>query len=152
MRYFKISFLFLFILLTASISTYADEAIKGKTTNVENIGDSQSYWEDVMNAIIQVESRGITTARNGSSLGVLQITPILVAECNNILKRKGSKKRYKLSDRLSVKKSKEMFVIIMNRYNKTKTAIEACRIWSGGPYCKKIRQSYWRKFLKYYKK
>ena len=47
-----------------------------------------------MDAIIQVESKGDPKAKSGNSVGVMQITPILVAECNNILKRKKSKKRY----------------------------------------------------------
>lgn len=46
-----------------------------------------------MNAIIQVESEGNTRAVSGNSVGAMQITPVLVAECNNILKARKSKKR-----------------------------------------------------------
>ena len=43
-------------------------------------------WEPVMNAIIQIESKGNPAAVNGPYVGVLQISPVLVKECNNILK------------------------------------------------------------------
>lgn len=43
-------------------------------------------WNPVINAIIHVESKGNSRAKSGSSVGVLQITPVLVAECNQILK------------------------------------------------------------------
>lgn len=49
---------------------------------------SEMDWTPVMDAIIQVESKGDPKAKSGNSVGVMQITPILVAECNNILKRK----------------------------------------------------------------
>ena len=55
-------------------------------------------WEPVMNAIIQIESKGNPAAVNGPYVGVLQISPILVKECNNILKSTGSSKRYSLSE------------------------------------------------------
>ena len=49
-------------------------------------------WEPVMNAIIQIESKGNPAAVNGPYVGVLQISPVLVKECNNILKSTGSNK------------------------------------------------------------
>ena len=48
-------------------------------------------WNPVINAIIHVESKGNSRAKSGSSVGVLQITPVLVAECNQILKKRKSK-------------------------------------------------------------
>lgn len=71
--------------------------------NVENANGKEHKWEKIMDAIIQVESGGNPNAKGGNSLGILQITPILVKECNDILKDKGLNKRYKLSDRLSTK-------------------------------------------------
>ena len=46
-----------------------------------------------MDAITQVESKGNAKAINGPHAGILQISHHVVAECNNILKAKGSKKR-----------------------------------------------------------
>ena len=63
-------------------------------------------WNPVMEAIIHVESRGDAKAVSGNSCGAMQITPILVRECNNILKKRKSKKRFTMQDRFSVQKSK----------------------------------------------
>ena len=49
-------------------------------------------WNPIMDAIIQVESEGNPNAVSGQSVGVMQITPILVRECNDILKKQKSKK------------------------------------------------------------
>ena len=43
-------------------------------------------WQPVIDAIIQVESNGNPKAKSGNSVGAMQITPILVAQCNIILK------------------------------------------------------------------
>lgn len=154
MRQLKKVFLFLSMLLTVTVNTYAGEnqTKEDASTEVEYVEDESSKWDAIMDAIIQVESKGDSKASHGNSLGILQITPILVTECNNILKRKGSKKKYTLADRLNIKKSKEMFILIMNQYNKTKSAMNACRIWNGGVNSKKVRHGYWKKFLEYYKK
>ena len=84
---------------------------------------SEMDWTPVMDAIIQVESKGDPKAKSGNSVGVMQITPILVAECNDILKRKKSKKRYTLADRYNVAKSKEMFLLIQSVYNPLSTIL-----------------------------
>ena len=44
-------------------------------------------WNPVMDAIIQVESEGNPNAVSGNSVGAMQITPILVKDCNDILKK-----------------------------------------------------------------
>lgn len=154
MRQIRKVFFILCMLLAVSVSSYANES-NGKelenSTEVETT-EKDHNWDRIMDAIIQVESKGDNKARHGNSLGILQITPILVRECNDILKRKGSKKRYTLADRLSVRKSKEMFILIMNQYNKLKSAKLACKIWNSGVNSKNGRESYWKKFLEYYKK
>lgn len=106
-------------------------------------------WTPVMEAIIHVESHGNANARSGNSVGVMQITPILVAECNQILKRRNSKKRYKLSDRLSVAKSKEMFLLIQSVYNPNNNVEKAIRSWNGGPnYSNRSTHHYFKKVMK----
>ena len=72
---------------------------------------SEFDWNPVMDAIIQIESEGNPKAVSGNSVGVMQITPILVEDCNNILQKQKSKKRFTLADRYSVEKSKEMFIL-----------------------------------------
>ncbi len=107
-------------------------------------------WEPVMKAIIQIESKGNPAAVNGSYVGVLQISPVLVRECNNILKSTGSNKRYSLSDRFSATKSKEMFVIIQSFHNPLNSIEKAIRLWSGGiRYNVAKTQAYFRKVMRY---
>lgn len=121
----------LLILTMLFVGTFS--AFAGNNQDSDTVDSSQSvYWENVMNAIIQVESDGNSKAKHGSSVGAMQITPLLVAECNNILRGRRCKKRYKLSDRLSVKKSKEMFLLIQSKYNPLRNIEQAIRSWNGG--------------------
>ena len=55
--------------------------------------ESSFDWSAVVDAIMMVESRGNVNARNGIYCGPLQISPVLVKEVNNILKRRNSSKR-----------------------------------------------------------
>ncbi len=121
----------LLILTMLFVGTFS--AFAGNNQDSDTVDSSQSvYWENVMNAIIQVESNGNSKAKHGSSVGAMQITPLLVAECNNILRGRRCKKRYKLSDRLSVKESKEMFLLIQSKYNPLRNIEQAIRSWNGG--------------------
>lgn len=105
-----------------------------------------------MDAITQVESEGDSRAVSGNSCGAMQITPILVEDCNAILKLRGEKKRYSLNDRFSVKKSREMFVLIMSHYNPTNNVERAIRIWNGGVnYTRRGTQNYYNKVMKLYR-
>ena len=106
-------------------------------------------WEPVMEAIIQVESEGDPKAVSGNSCGAMQITPILVKECNNILKKRNMKKRYTLNDRFSVEKSKEMFLLIQSHHNPSNNVEKAIRSWNGGiRYSVKRTQRYYNKVKK----
>ena len=111
-------------------------------------GSEQFDWSAVMKAIILVESEGNPRAVSGNSVGVMQITPILVQECNDILKARGSKKRYSLADRYDVGKSKEMFLLIQSQHNKSNDVEKAIRIWNGGPrYSVRATNRYYKKVL-----
>ena len=105
-------------------------------------------WNPVMDAIIQVESEGNPNAVSGASVGAMQITPILVKDCNEILKRKKSKKRFTLADRYSVAKSKEMFLLIQSHYNPENSIEKAIRSWNGGMnYSVRATNGYYRKVM-----
>ena len=105
-------------------------------------------WNPVMDAIIQVESEGNPNAVSGNSVGAMQITPILVKDCNDILKKQKSKKRYTMADRYSVAKSKEMFLIIQKYYNPENNIEKAIRLWNGGvKYTKRATNRYYKKVL-----
>ncbi len=120
-------------------------------TFAENEGSSEKAydWDRVAEAIIQVESNGDTKAVNGSCVGAMQISPALVQECNRILKKRKSKKRFKLSDRLSLTKSKEMFAIFQSYYNPLNSIEKAIRSWNGGVnFSKRATQRYFSKVMK----
>ena len=113
-----------------------------------------SYWNKVIDAISQVESKGNPSAVSKDCVGILQIRPVLVNDVNEYLKMKKSSKRFKLNDRLSAEKSKEMFVLYQERYNPTSSVEKAIKIWNGGPYYDKSQinkvNAYYRKVMKYY--
>ena len=89
-------------------------------------------WEPVINAIAYIESRHQPNARCGQYLGILQIAPVMVRECNNILKQRGDSRRFTYEDRRSPEKSKEMFRVIMSKYNPENDIDKACRLWKAG--------------------
>ncbi|MCD8210858.1 MAG: lytic transglycosylase domain-containing protein [Prevotella sp.] len=130
------------LVATTSLSTLA------KVNKTEN----EFSWNPVMDAIIQVESNGNPKAVSGVSRGAMQITPILLEDCNQILKSRNSKKRYTLNDCFDVEKSKEMFLIIQSHYNPECNVEKAIRTWNGGPkYSVRATQRYFEKVMKHLK-
>ena len=123
-------------------------------TNSDVSSTSSDFdWTPVMEAIIQVESEGNPKAKSGNSVGVMQITPILVAECNDILKKRKSKKRFTLADRFSIAKSKEMFLLMQSVHNPLNSIEHAIRAWNGGNhYSVKRTQRYFEKVMNLLKK
>ena len=113
---------------------------------------NESYdWSKVIDAISKVESKGNPSATSKDCVGILQIRPILVADCNEYLKMKGSKKRFTLKDRFSVEKSKEMFILYQKRYNPSNNVEKAIRLWNGGcGYSVEKTNGYLSKVMKYY--
>lgn len=133
-------------LFTAIITLSSMSTIARENTN------KRFNWGPLMDAITQVESEGNSRAVSGNQCGAMQITPILVEDCNAILKKRGAKKRFTLNDRFSVKKSREMFVLIMSHYNPTNNIEKAIRIWNGGVnYTNKGTQRYYKKVMALYK-
>ena len=125
----------------------------GMLANEKNEAESATFnWNPVMEAIIQVESKGNPRAVSGNSCGAIQITPIMVAECNNILKKRKSKKRFTLADRFNVAKSKEMFILFQSFHNPKNNVEQAIRSWNGGMrYTVRGTQRYFNKVMKYLK-
>ena len=133
----------LFVLLTIGV-TFPLLAIASGSLETKKTMD----WNPVMDAIIQVESEGNARAVKGNSCGAMQITPILVEECNNILKKNKSKKRFTLQARFSVDKSKEMFLLIQSTFNPSNNVEKAIRSWNGGMhYSVKRTQRYYNKVM-----
>jgi hypothetical protein len=106
----------------------------------------------LIDALIIVESQGNDSAVGDThlgspSIGVLQIRPIMVREVNRILKLKGTKHRYKMSDRWDRDKSIEMFLIWKEFHHDDSNYEEIARSWNGGPKGPKNPKtySYWKK-------
>jgi hypothetical protein len=86
-------------------------------------------WDTFTKALIWVESKGDSKAVGSKDdVGVLQITPILVEDCNRILKNEG----FTLEDRLDSLKSVEMFNIIQDHYNPQHDYHWALKLWNSG--------------------
>lgn len=132
------------LILLVLTANYNFVAASGSTSS------KASYnWNRVINAIIEVESEGNAKAVSGNSCGAMQITPILVKECNIILQKSGSKKRYTLQDRFSPAKSREMFLLIQKHTNPENNVEKAIRRWNGGPrYSVRHTQKYYNKVMK----
>ena len=131
---------------TANVSPAVDSIANVSTDSHD---DTPFDWTPIMDAIILVESEGNPNAVSGNSVGAMQITPILVRECNQILESRGSSLRYTMDDRYDVAKSKEMFLLIQSRYNKENNVEKAIRSWNGGPnYSDKSTNGYYKKVLR----
>ena len=110
---------------------------------------TENRWDNLIKAISAVESKGNTRAVSGKHVGILQISPIVVDECNRINKLKKNVKRYTYGDRYSKEKSIEMFWIIQNFYNKERNLEKAIRLWNGGSgYTRAGTQKYYNKVIK----
>lgn len=106
-------------------------------------------WGRVLKAIATVESNGNPRAVSGDQVGLLQIRPILVKDCNRILEKRGSSKRYSLRDRYNPVKSREMFVLYQSHYNPKGNVERAIRLWNGGSgYTIRGTQKYYAKVKK----
>lgn len=140
--FFKKASLSLMALMMVSLSAWAGGNVKKSTKKLS------FDWTPVMEAIIKVESEGNPKAVSGNSVGAMQITPVLVKECNNILSKRKSKKQYTLADRYSVEKSKEMFLLIQSYFNPENNVEKAIRSWNGGmKYSVKATNKYYKKVL-----
>ena len=134
------------VCLTCCIATLAPLPVSAG--DARSTTSSGYDWNPVMEAIIHVESRGDAKAVSGNSCGAMQITPILVRECNNILKKRKSKKRFTMQDRFSVQKSKEMFLLYQSYFNPKNNVEKAIRSWNGGMnYSVKRTQRYYNKVM-----
>lgn len=133
----------------ARVATQSCDMTATTTATTATDGDGMD-WRPLIDAIAHFESRGNARAVNGQYVGLLQISPALVNECNSILKRRGSSKRYTLKDRYNAEKSREMFALIQSHHNPTNSIDRAIRIWKGGiGYSIKRTQAYVNRILKH---
>ena len=120
------------------VEQQADTVVVYKDTSVVYKED----WDCFISAIVSVESNGKWDAKGkNNDVGVLQITPILVRDCNRILGRE----KYTLADRLDSLKSVEMFNVVQKHYNPQRDYHWALKLWnSGAPlsYHRKVMDKY----------
>ena len=127
----KASLVILTLAMCCTTALAGGNATKSKKAEAFN-------WNPIMDAIIQVESEGNPNAVSGNSVGVMQITPILVKEW----------KRFEMNDRYSVAKSKEMFLLIQSYHNPTNSIEKAIRSWNGGmKYSVRATNRYFKKVM-----
>lgn len=100
------------------------------TAQSKSQADLQKKWGAVIEAIAMVESEGNPkrVSRNGLYVGYLQISEILVRECNRIT----GYKKYTYADRYDKQKSINMFIDYQEFHNKTGNMEKAIRLWNSG--------------------
>ena len=100
------------------------------TAQSKSQADLQKKWGAVIEAIAIVESEGNPkrVSRNGLYVGYLQISEILVRECNRI----AGYKKYTYADRYDKQKSINMFIDYQEFHNKTGNMEKAIRLWNSG--------------------
>lgn len=112
----------------------------------------EKKWGAVAEAIAQVESEGRPNlvSRNGLYVGYLQISKILVRQCNQIL----GTQAYTYNDRYDKQKSIEMFIVYQEHFNKEGNMEKAIRLWcSGDLRCmsrKRASEGYYRRVMRKY--
>lgn len=108
---------------------YSENPCVEEITEVVEVNQDSLDWDTFTKALIWVESKGDSKAVGSKDdVGVLQITPILVEDCNRILKNEG----FTLEDRLDSLKSVEMFNIIQDHYNPQHDYHWALKLWNSG--------------------
>ena len=149
--------LLILLMLPFTFSGGAEQAKLGEyqeleTSKVEEKVKEKDQTDYLLEALIQVESRGNANAIGDKhlgepSIGVLQIRPVMVREVNRILKIMGTTQRYKLKDRFDRQKSIEMFLFWKNYHHPEDGFEEIARCWNGGPRGLKNKRTekYWIK-------
>lgn len=104
----------------------------------------QADWSNIISAIAYTESKYNPKAvsKTGNHVGYLQISKIMIRDCNRIV----GYKKYTYQDRYSIKKSIEIFHLIQKYYNPTNNVEKAIRLWNGGAgYTKSKTEGYYQK-------
>lgn len=113
-----------------------------------NENNAQSFnWKNVIKAIAHIESRGdsLIVSKSGNHVGYLQISKVMIRDCNEKL----GYKKYTYDDRYSKTKSIEIFIEIQRIYNPNNNIEKAIRSWHGGQgYTKRGTNRYYQQALK----
>ena len=108
-------------------------------------GTNGDRYARLLPAIEHVESSGNPSAigDGGKAVGLLQIHPVMVRDCNRI----AGESRWVMSDRLDPDKSRAMFRTYSEHYSRGKSDEVVARNWNGGPsgHRKAATAGYWAK-------
>jgi len=94
-------------------------------------------------ATVESNNNPDAVSPNGNEVGILQITPIMVRDCNRIV----GEERWDLDDRLDIIQSYEMAETFFDHYCKGASVEQMARCWNGGPrgHVKSSTEAYWIK-------
>lgn len=108
-------------------------------------GTNGDRYHKLLPAIEQVESGGDPNAvgDKGKAVGILQIQPIMVRDCNRI----AGESRWTMADRLDPDKSRAMFRVYSEHYSRGAGDEVVARRWNSGPTGDKkpVSVKYWNK-------
>jgi len=141
-----------------SLLLQSADTVANTVDTVPVILEHKITWDDFVNAVIYVESRGNDSAyhKKEKAVGCLQIRPIMVREVNRILRKHKVNLKFEMDDRWNRQKSIDMFDIMAEE-------VECClglsqleffeivaRKWNGGPrgHKKKSTKIYWERVQK----
>lgn len=96
-------------------------------------------WQAV--CVVESGRRADAVGDGGLAVGIAQIQPVMVSECNRIV----GFRKWTLEDRWSARASEEMFKTYCKHYGGT--IEQMARRWNGGPRgdTKSATNAYWRK-------
>lgn len=108
-------------------------------------GTNGDRYARLLPAIEQVESSGNPSAigDGGKAVGLLQIHPVMVTDCNRIV----GEQRWTMADRLDADKSRAMFRVYSGHYSRNASDEVVARRWNAGPKgeLKAASVGYWNK-------
>ncbi|MGB1269882.1 MAG: hypothetical protein ACPG45_09095 [Flavobacteriaceae bacterium] len=141
-----------------AIERLEEQRVEEDTTSLEVVSlktQTEPTWDDFIEAVIYVESRGSDDAYNikEQAAGCLQIRPIMVREINRKLSKWNAPFRYTLDDRWNREKSIEMFNIMAEQVpccedqEFMEFAEVVARKWNGGGrgHLKESTLPYWNR-------
>lgn len=108
-------------------------------------GTNGDRYSRLLPAIEHVESSGNPSAigDGGKAVGLLQIHPVMVKDCNRIV----GEARWTMADRLDPDKSRAMFLAYSDHYSRKASDEVVARRWNAGPRGDRNQASvgYWHK-------
>lgn len=120
---------------------------------------AKSEFKEVRDSLYLISKKVVESNLNSNAFnqkelarGVLQIRPIMVRECNNILASQGINKRYVDSDCFNPVKAEEIYWIVQNKHNPNFDLFTASAVWNGGHTPNKLSGSVINKVRTYHNK